>query len=208
MALKRLCLKIYRTKIKTMLGGSCVKAIGFAGSGRKDGNSATLLREFLRGASDAGAETELVFLCDLSYRGCVGCLTCMNTGECCQEDDVTPLYPKLREADIWAFASPIYFDSVSGLMKSFFDRLYPFTHQVGKLSGRKSGVFIVTYEDKPRDDYADVARRLTNYLGWMGNFTTEVLAAGSLGPAGAAAGKPDLLESAYQLGRRMVEVLR
>jgi len=185
-----------------------MKAIGFAGSGRKDGNSTTLLRELLAGMAEAGADTELVFLCDLSYRGCLGCLSCMSTGECVQEDDVRPLYPKLREASLWAFASPIYFDGVSGLAKSMFDRLYPFTHPPGKLAGRRAGVILVTYEDRPRDDYRDVAGRLANYLGWMGDFRSEVVAEGSLGPAGAAAQRPDLLERVRDLGRSMTKALR
>lgn len=185
-----------------------MKAIGFAGSGRKNGNSATLLRELLAGAAEAGAETEIVFLCDLDYRGCLGCLSCVSTGECTQRDDVTPLYPKLREARLWAFASPIYFDGVSGLAKSMFDRLYPFTHPPGKLSGRRAGVILVTYEDRPRDDYRDVAGRLANYLGWMGDFTTEVVAEGALGPADAAVRRQDLLMRVRGLGRTMAEALR
>ncbi|MGQ9523777.1 MAG: flavodoxin family protein [Armatimonadota bacterium] len=185
-----------------------MKAIGFAGSGRKEGNSTTLLRELLAGAAEAGAETELVFLCDLNYRGCLGCLSCMSTGECVQDDDVRELYPKLREARLWAFASPIYFDGVSGLAKSMFDRLYPFTHPVGKLTGRRAGVVLVTYEDRSRDDYRDVADRLANYLGWMGDFVTEVVAESGLGPVGAVTQRPEALARVRDLGRRMAEALQ
>jgi len=35
------------------------------------------------------------------------------------------LYPKLREADLWVFATPVYFDGVSGTMKNLMDRLVP-----------------------------------------------------------------------------------
>jgi multimeric flavodoxin WrbA len=35
------------------------------------------------------------------------------------------LYPKLREADLWVFGTPVYFDGVSGPMKNLMDRLVP-----------------------------------------------------------------------------------
>jgi multimeric flavodoxin WrbA len=35
------------------------------------------------------------------------------------------LYPKLADADIWIFATPLYVDDVSGPMKNLIDRLLP-----------------------------------------------------------------------------------
>ncbi len=35
------------------------------------------------------------------------------------------LYPKLREADIWVLATPVYVDGVIGPMKNLMDRLIP-----------------------------------------------------------------------------------
>ena len=35
------------------------------------------------------------------------------------------LYPKLREADVWVFATPVYVDGVSGPMKNLIGRLIP-----------------------------------------------------------------------------------
>jgi multimeric flavodoxin WrbA len=40
---------------------------------------------------------------------------------------MTDLYPKVATADGFVFASPVYFGSMTGLMKSFMDRLLPFT---------------------------------------------------------------------------------
>jgi multimeric flavodoxin WrbA len=183
-------------------------ALGFASSGRKDGNSTTLLKTFLEGAAEAGADPKLYFLGDLNYRGCLGCLACMTTGECVQQDDLTPLYPLLREARLWALASPIYFDGVSGILKSFYDRLYPFTHESGKLEGQRAGVLLATYEERLREDYTTAVRPLTSYLRWMGGFTTDMMVEGGLGPAGAAASRPDLLTRARDMGRFMTENLK
>jgi multimeric flavodoxin WrbA len=38
---------------------------------------------------------------------------------------MTVLYPKLRAADIWVLASPVYFDGISGPLKNLMDRLIP-----------------------------------------------------------------------------------
>ena len=46
---------------------------GIAGSPRRNGNSATLMRAVLRGATAAGAETKEVYLNGLTFRGCQGC---------------------------------------------------------------------------------------------------------------------------------------
>ena len=40
-----------------------------------------------------------------------------------QEDDFLPLMEKLFEYDQWVFASPVYWYSMSAVMKTFFDRI-------------------------------------------------------------------------------------
>lgn len=61
---------------------------------------------------------------------------------------------------------------------------------------------IVTYEDKPREDYYHEAEKLENYLGWMGDFgQVNIISEGSLGPRDAARNRPDLLASAEKLGK-------
>ena len=96
--------------------------LGIAGSPRKDGNSDLLLKEALRGADDAGAETELVALRDLALRPCIECNSCQRTGRCAIKDGMTPLFDKLLAADHLVFASPIFFVAVSAYAKAMIDR--------------------------------------------------------------------------------------
>jgi len=182
--------------------------IGVAGSPRKNGNSATLMRAVLKGAARAGAETKEVYLDGLALRGCQGCDVCSPRGNCILNDELTPVLEELRRADGWVLASPIYYDSVSGQMKTFFDRCRTFTrdpdtHELRpQLEGRRRGVVVVSYEDKPREDYRHEAQKLANYLAWMGDFgKVEIICEGNLGPRDAAARRPDLLARAEQLGR-------
>ena len=100
--------------------------IGIAGSARRSGNSATLMRAALRGAGLAGADTKEVYLNGLVFTGCQGCQECSPKGKCILDDDLTPVLDELRQAEGWVLSSPIYFDSVSGQMKTFFDRCYCF----------------------------------------------------------------------------------
>ena len=129
------------------------KIIGIAGSPRRKGNSTTLLQQVLQGAEDRGAESQIIFLNGLSFRGCQACDSCIHTGKCSVEDELTPFYSDLREADIWILASPIYYDSFSGQAKLFFDRCRCFSMEQGKLEGRRGAAVIATYEDRPRADY-------------------------------------------------------
>ena len=52
------------------------KLIAINGSPRRNGNTAQLLQEALRGAQDIGAETEIVHLYKLNFKGCTSCFAC------------------------------------------------------------------------------------------------------------------------------------
>jgi len=184
------------------------KIIGIAGSPRQKGNSTTLMRQVLQGAQESGAEVQTIHLNGLTFRGCQACDGCVDTGECALKDELTPYYPKLREANIWLLASPVYFDGVSGQTKLFFDRCRCFAMEKGRLKGKRCAAIILTYEDRPRDDYQGIAQRLANYFPWFGDIgTVELFVEGRLGPADAASQRPDLLERARELGRRLVAEL-
>jgi len=181
--------------------------IGIAGSPRRNGNSATLMRAVLEGARAAGAETSEVYLNGLAFKGCQGCTVCSRGGRCILEDELTPVIEALRHADGWVLAAPIYYDGVSGQLKTFFDRCRTFTHDpetavlAPQLEGPRRGVVIVTYEDSDRADYTRAAQVLARYLGWMGDFgEVAVMAEGRLDARDAAAQRPDLLARARAMG--------
>jgi len=99
-----------------------MKVLGIHGSPRRGGNTELLLKEFLRGCRDAGAEVEEVFLRELKITPCLEIYACQMDGECPIKDDMKPLYGKLVEADILAVASPIFFYAVSAHLKAMIDR--------------------------------------------------------------------------------------
>ncbi len=90
-----------------------------------DGNTALILTPFLEGMREKGAEVELFYTKKLRIQPCQGAFRCaMETpGECFQKDDMKMLYPKLLDADIWVFASPVFVSGVTGPMKNLWDRM-------------------------------------------------------------------------------------
>ncbi|MBU4262329.1 MAG: flavodoxin family protein [Proteobacteria bacterium] len=105
-----------------------MKVMAFNGSPRKKWNTATLLGKALEGAAAQGAETRLVHLYDLDYKGCISCFACKTRGgesygTCAVQDDLTSLFAEIKEADAIILGSPIYFGDVSGELRSFVERL-------------------------------------------------------------------------------------
>ena len=110
-----------------------MKVIAFNGSPRKTWNTATLLEKALEGAASQGAKTELIHLYDLNFKGCISCFACKTIGgnsygRCAVQDDLTPIFRNIEEADAIILGSPMYFGTVSGEMKSFMERLlFPYS---------------------------------------------------------------------------------
>ncbi len=105
-----------------------MKIIAFNGSPRKKWNTATLLKSVLEGAESQGAETELVNLYDLNFKGCKSCFSCKTKGsksygKCAVKDDLTPILERIEDVDAIILGSPIYLGTVTGAMRSFIERL-------------------------------------------------------------------------------------
>ena len=105
-----------------------MKLMAINGSPRKIWNTATLLKKALTGAASQGAETELVHLYDLNFKGCISCFACKirggkSYGRCAVKDDLRPILEKIAAADGLILGSPIYFGIVTGEMRSFMERL-------------------------------------------------------------------------------------
>jgi multimeric flavodoxin WrbA len=85
-----------------------------------------MVENFLAGAEDAGAETENIILADRKIGHCTGCFACWlkTPGKCIIKDDMEELLEKFS-ADIIVFATPLYVDNVTGIMKDFMDRMIP-----------------------------------------------------------------------------------
>lgn len=96
------------------------------GSPRPKGNTAALVASFTEGAISAGNSVTRFDLSPMNIKPCIGC---MKGGQnpsspCVQKDDMERIYPVFSRADIVVLASPLYYWTVTGLLKIAFDRLY------------------------------------------------------------------------------------
>ncbi|AWK52175.1 flavodoxin [Clostridium beijerinckii] len=117
-----------------------MKIVAINGSPRKNGNTATLCKEFLRGSESAGnnIETEIINLYDLKYTGCKSCFGCKRIkvdtyGKCVIKDDLQTILDKVANADGIVLGSPLYFGEMTSQLKAFLERLlFPFhTYEEG-----------------------------------------------------------------------------
>jgi Multimeric flavodoxin WrbA len=109
-----------------------MKVMAINGSPRKNWNTATLLAKALEGAASEGAETEIVHLYDLNFKGCKSCFSCKikdgkSFARCSIKDELTLILERLENADAVILGSPIYLGNSTGEMRSFMERyIFPY----------------------------------------------------------------------------------
>lgn len=181
-----------------------MKTLVVEASPRRDGNSITLARSLIRGLRDAG-ETEIreLFLNEMDIRHCNGCWSCLKLGEpgCVIDDDMISVYPLLIEADLQVFATPIYWWTICGQMKTFMDRLEGFLDGNGpnNFSG-KTLVLIVTYVAEDPDGVALAIRMYRSIAAWAG-MSLHVVNYNSI--SSHVNESPGKMDEAYRLGKSL-----
>lgn len=140
------------------------KVLVISASPRRGGNSDILCDEFIRGAKESGNEIEKVFLRDRKINYCMGCGACNNTHKCVQNDDMADILDKMVNYDVIVMATPVYFYTMDGQLKTLIDRTVPRYEEISD----KDFYFIVTAADT---DKAALERTIEGLRG----FTDECL---------------------------------
>lgn len=113
---------------------------------RKGGNSDTLCNQFMKGAEEAGHKVEKIFINDKKINYCRGCGVCNTTHKCIQKDDMAEILDKMVNADVIVMATPVYFYTMNGQMKTLIDRTVPRYEEISD----KEFYFIATAADGSR----------------------------------------------------------
>lgn len=179
------------------------KIIILNGSPRKNGNTAALTASLKKGAEESGHSVTEFFLGDMNINGCRGCFGGGKSCEspCVQKDDMEKIYPVYKEADIVVLASPLYYWSVSGQLKTAFDRLFAVAEcDSDYCNPKKESVLIMAAEGHGFEESEYWYDRLEKHLGWKS--LGKVLCGGVMAVKDIEStdeGKEKLAE-AYELG--------
>ncbi len=98
-------------------------------SPRAASNSRFLADAFAAGAISAGHQLQIFDLAKLKISPCTACDYCRNNdNNCCQDDDMQPIYQALEQSDALILATPLYYFGFSTQLKAAIDRLYAKPH--------------------------------------------------------------------------------
>lgn len=121
------------------------KIVVINGSHRGDkGYTGFLLKLLEKGVTEAGGAIEVINLARLKIKQCISCGKCNSPEHYLKcvfggKDDVETVVNKMREADLIVIATPIYVFGMTGLLKTFLDRIY-YTADVFKLEVTQSNL--------------------------------------------------------------------
>lgn len=152
-----------------------MKIYAINGSPRKNKNTAVLLYKALDGVKESlktqEVETEIINLYELNYTGCKSCFACKKIGaksygKCIVKDDIHEVLEKLSHADRIIFGSPIYFDTITGQLQSFLERLcfpyFVYDKNYSSIAPKKMPIgFIYTM---------NVSKEVMNSIGYASSF--------------------------------------
>lgn len=168
-----------------------MKVLAINGSPRKEGNTDLLCQEFLKGSKESGHETEQINLVELnmSFFG-----TKKNPEEKTEE-----AIQKLLEADVIVLATPVYFYSMSALMKNFIDRT------VGcytKITGKKFYYIICSWDPK----HENMEKTIAGLDGFLECLDDAILVKTIYGTGAYNKGdvlRMDVIKEAYEEGKKI-----
>lgn len=91
----------------------------------RNGNTNIMVSAFLKGATEAGADTVNIILAEKEIKYCTACKACWfrTPGKCVIRDDMAGIISLIEDADVRVLATPLYFDNISSMLKVFIDRL-------------------------------------------------------------------------------------
>ncbi len=105
------------------------KILIISGSQQKKGAGAKSIEMFMSKFDSMEYSFETLFLSDYKIASCRGCTVCFKKEECIIRDDVSSIVEKMKLSDGIIFVTPVYAMNISGLLKTFIDRISYMLHK-------------------------------------------------------------------------------
>jgi len=183
------------------------KVIVLLGSPRKKGNSAILADQIARGAKSVGARVETLFIHGMKIAPCKSCYACQkpNSKGCSIKDDMQTVYKKLREADAWVIASPVYWFTVSAQTKLWMDRCFALLPHASEVFADKRIAIAMSYGDNDpfKSGCVNALRTFQDAYGYVQACIVGMVY-GSAMDAGEIKRNEALMKEAEELGTQLV----
>lgn len=181
------------------------------GSPNSSGNTAGLIDKVVSAARAAAPDSsvERVSLNELTYRGCQGCLQCLDASShgCSQVDALTPVLRRMAEADALIVGTPLYMSGVAGQTKMFLDRLCAFPRlrvaAPGAVGPRT--VLAITQGVGDPDAYVSVVKQVTSILSHQCGATVESIVGSGFVSGQAHSLAEEAVSRASSLGKWLVD---
>lgn len=170
------------------------------GCGKRNGNTDQLADSFIQGAIEVGHNVKKVFLGEKKIEFCRGCNACMIKGQCVIKDDISIIYSDYNKCDMIVLASPLYYWTITGMLKTFIDRLFGsgFDYHM-----KKDCILLMTARQpaqKSFDQATSYYKFISEYMNW--NDKGMVLAGDCGGLLeGRLISKTKYLQEGYELGK-------
>jgi multimeric flavodoxin WrbA len=185
------------------------KIVAIYGSPRRNGNTATLLKQAVKGARDAGAEVREFVLRDLKMSPCLELYKCKERGRCAIQDDFQIIHDEMLSADGLILASPIFFYTVSAHTKILMDRCQSFWVKkywidktpFGKRPMKRKGLFISVGATRGKKLFDGALLTVRYFFEVLDMAIWRSLLYRCLDFEGDVLKHPDYLEEAYRAGQ-------
>ena len=189
--------------------------IAIFGSPRADGNTDLLLKQAVKGAREAGAHVEEVFLRDLKISPCLEIYGCKSTGRCVIQDDFQKIQDLLLASDGVMLASPIFFYTVSAHTKIFMDRCQSLwvkkywidKIQYGQWEPKRKGLFISVGATRGKKLFEGPLLTIKFFLDVLDAELWRSLLYRGLDFEGDVLKHPEYLTEAFEAGNALVQAL-
>lgn len=102
-----------------------MKVLMINGSPHQKGNTSIALAEIARQLEKLGIESEIVWIGNKPFRGCIACNTCKGKpGACVFDDDVcNGISAKMNDSDALIVGSPVYYGQPNGALMALVQRM-------------------------------------------------------------------------------------
>ena len=191
------------------------KLTAIYGSPRRKGNTATLLKQAVSGAADAGALVKEVVLRDVKMSRCLEIYGWKPSGRCAINDEFNRVADQIKASDGLMLASPVFFYAVTAHTKILMDRcqsLWVKKYWVeqkpfGPQAYHKKGLFISAGATHGRKLFDGAMMSIRYFFDVLDMELWRALLYRGLDFEKDVLKHPEYLQEAYTAGRELAEAL-